>query len=77
LSAGEFEAVLSEMVVAVHLLAPRGFAGAKAFLVTFAVTGKSNCPPRQERQTKSFLLLCKSSISLRHERQTDRFRLLL
>jgi len=29
----------------------------KAFLVTFAVIGKSNCPTRHERQTKSFLPL--------------------
>jgi hypothetical protein len=36
----------------------------KAFLVTFAVIGKSNCQPRHERQTKSFLLFSKSSITI-------------
>jgi hypothetical protein len=30
----------------------------KAFLVTFAVIGKSNCLPRHERQTAHFLHLC-------------------
>jgi len=52
--------VLSEMVVAVHLLAPRGFASAKALLVPFAAFGKSNCPPRHERQTNVFLYYCSS-----------------
>jgi len=61
------EAVLSEMVVAVHCTCAKWFCrrSPKAFLVTFAVTGKSNCQPRHERQTKTFLLLCKSSLSLR------------
>jgi len=59
-SAGEFGVVLSEMVVAVQSLAPRGFASAKAFLVPFAAFGKSNCQPRHERQTNVFLYYCSS-----------------
>jgi hypothetical protein len=33
-------------------------------LVPFAAIGKSNCQPRHERQTKSFLLFSKSSITI-------------
>jgi hypothetical protein len=55
-----YEAILSEMVVAVQLLAPRGFASAKALLVPFAAFGKSNCLPRHERQTYIFLYYCSS-----------------
>ena len=37
----------------------------KAFLVTFAVIGKSNCLPRHERQAKNFLHLSKSNATAR------------
>jgi hypothetical protein len=71
LSAGEFETVLSEMVVAVHLLAPRGFASAKALLVPFAAFGKSNCLPRHERQTKDFLYLSKGNATATAAREAN------
>jgi hypothetical protein len=45
----------------------------KAFLVTFAAIGKSNCLPRHERQANSFLLISKSSFNLQHKRQANSF----
>jgi hypothetical protein len=50
----------------------------KAFLVTFAVIGKSNCLPRHERQANSFLHLsnCKSSCLPPHKRQANSFLLI-